>query len=202
MRAKYPSAALVGITHSIGALLLGGAPNSAECTSFVFVCSHTGYLGDYRRRNRLPMAFLWHILMPPITRVVGYFPARRLGLGDDIPLGIALQWAARKSADLDYFATDVRTNAGLARCRSLHGDALVINVVDDAYATMTGTRRLLSYFPGLRVRHLQIGPRDAAVQRLGHFGFFRAPAKQSLWPQVVAHILLSRSYSLTAGTAV
>jgi hypothetical protein len=59
-----------------------------------------GLFGDYHPRYRLPMTALWHGLMPAITLMLGYFPARRLGLGEDIPGKIALQWASRRSPDL------------------------------------------------------------------------------------------------------
>jgi hypothetical protein len=35
--------------------------------------------------------------MPLVTRVVGFFPGRMLHLGDDIPRGVALQWAGRRT---------------------------------------------------------------------------------------------------------
>ena len=46
------------------------------------------------------MAVLWHGVMPLVTRVVGYFPAQILGLGEDIPAGVAMQWAARTGPEL------------------------------------------------------------------------------------------------------
>ena len=99
-RERYPRARIVGIAHSIGALLVGGAPNSAEQSQLVLVGGHTGYYGDYHPRYRLPMTAVWHALMPAITLALGYFPARRLGLGEDLPARVALQWAGRRTGDL------------------------------------------------------------------------------------------------------
>ena len=191
MRRRYPDAALVGIAHSIGALLLGGAPNANELSRFVLVCSHTGYFGDYRRLYRVPMAVLWHGVMPALTRLFGYFPARRLGLGDDIPFGVALQWAARRSHDLKFSGPGdaTRAKAGLARCRGLRAQALIVSVTDDAFATEAGTRRLLSYLPGLKPRELRVSPADVGARGVGHFGFFRRSARATVWPRVLAYIL-------------
>jgi predicted alpha/beta hydrolase len=100
LREQFPRAELVGIAHSVGALLFGGAHNAAEQARLILIGAHTGYYGDYHPLYRLPMAVLWHGLMPVLTRLVGYFPARRLGLGGDIPAGVALQWAARRSPRL------------------------------------------------------------------------------------------------------
>ena len=60
LRLHYPRSQLIGMAHSIGALLTCGAPNAAEISRFVFLCPHTGYYGDYLPRYRLPMAVLWH----------------------------------------------------------------------------------------------------------------------------------------------
>jgi predicted alpha/beta hydrolase len=194
MRARWPMAELIGIAHSIGALLFGGAPNAGELSRFVFVCSHTGYVGDYRWRYRVPMALLWHGLMPALTRMVGYFPARHLGLGDDIPAGVALQWASRRTPDLGgsgITTGSARARTALARCRALHGSALVLAITDDAFATESGTRRLMSYFPSLDARLTRVGPAEAGVRGIGHFGFFRPSVRTTLWPRVLAYILQS-----------
>ena len=95
MRARYPRAELAGVAHSIGTLVIGGAPNVGEFSRLVFIAAHTGYYGDYAKRHRIPMAVMWHMVMPALTRAFGYFPARMLRLGENIPAGMAMQWAAR-----------------------------------------------------------------------------------------------------------
>jgi predicted alpha/beta hydrolase len=191
LRTRYPSSRIIGIAHSIGGLLLGGAPNSSELSDFILICTHTGYYGDYRLRYRLPMAMLWHGLMPALTHALGYFPARRLGLGDDIPRGVALQWASRRGPSMQFKeGKDVgRARRALLRCRNVHGPALILSVTDDAFATEAGTHRLLSYFPGLKPRFMRVSPADVGARRVGHFGFFRRNLQFILWPRVLAYIL-------------
>jgi predicted alpha/beta hydrolase len=191
LSAHFPHAELVGIAHSVGALLLGGAPNAGELSRFVLICSHTGYFGDYRLLYRIPMALVWHVLMPGLTRLFGYFPARRLRLGEDLPSGIALQWAARRTPELQLARTSesMRAIASLARCKALSGPALVVSFTDDAFATEAGTRRLLSNYPKLRPIWMRIKPSDVGADRIGHFGFFRSAAREALWPRVLAYIL-------------
>ncbi len=191
LRSRYPRAALVGIAHSIGTLLICGAPNIAEIARFVFVCAHTGYFGDYLPRYRLPMALLWHGVMPSVTRVVGYFPARMLRLGEDLPAGIAMQWAARRSAALqpDATPTDLtRARSMIARYANVAGDALVLGFADDAFATEAGTRRLLAQFPGLRPQFHLIAPSAMGMKSIGHFGFFRRGAEAKLWRFVLPFV--------------
>lgn len=191
LRERFPRAELIGIAHSLGALLFGGAHNAAEQARLILISAHTGYYGDYHPLYRLPMAALWHGLMPVLTRLIGYFPGRRLGLGDDIPAGVALQWASRRSSDLRPVGAspgDERTRRLLDRCAVLDRPALVIRFSDDAFATAAGMRRLLAYYPRLSPQYVLFTPADGDVRKIGHFGFFRRRAGLALWPQLVARL--------------
>jgi predicted alpha/beta hydrolase len=191
LRERFPRAELIGIAHSLGALLFGGAHNTAEQARLILIGGHTGYYGDYLPRYRLPMAVFWHGLMPVLTRLIGYFPGRGLGLGDDIPAGVALQWAARRSSDLRLVGAgpgDERTRRLLDRCAELDRPALVIRFSDDAFATAAGMRRLLEYYPRLSPQYILFTPADAGVRKIGHFGFFSRRAGPALWPRLVARL--------------
>lgn len=189
LRRRFPHAEMIGIAHSVGALLLGGAANAGEQARLALICGHTGYYGDYAKRYRLPMMAFWHALMPTITRVVGYFPARRLGLGDDIPAKVALQWAARRSPELPPASGapgESRARKLLERCAALQRPALVVSIADDAFATAAGVRRLMACYPRLSpLQHIEFTPADAGVRRIGHFGFFGRRAGIALWPRVL-----------------
>jgi predicted alpha/beta hydrolase len=192
VRERFPRDEILGFSHSIGCLPLGGAPNAAEQTRIVLVGAHTGYYGDYRPLYRLPMAFAWHGLMPALTRFVGYFPADRLGLGEDLPAGMALEWAERRQPDLRPNGAEPageRRLRLLGHCAALQCPAIAISISDDAFATVDGTKRLLSYFPRLSSPELILfTPPDAQVRRIGHFGFFRRAVGTTLWPRLLAQL--------------
>lgn len=192
LRERSAAAEIVGIAHSAGAWLVGGAHNAADQAQLVLIGGHTGYWGDYAARYRLPMTLLWHGVMPALTRVVGYFPGRRLGLGEDLPAKVALQWAARRSPELRPAGNDpgsVRERMLLDRCASLQRPALLVSVSDDAFATAAGARRLMAYYRRLSpVQHLRFTPADAGLRRIGHFGFFRRQAGSVLWPRLLAEL--------------
>jgi len=190
LQERFPGAQIVGIAHSIGALLAGGAANATHQAQLVLIGGHTAYYGDYDERYRLPMTLLWHGLMPAVTRLLGYFPASRLGLGDDIPGGVALQWAARRSPELRPAGAGPeyeRIHQLLDRCALLQRPAVLISISDDAFAGTAGTKRLLSYYPRLfPLKHVVFTPADAGARRLGHFGFFRRAGGSVLWPRFLA----------------
>ncbi|HEY3077398.1 MAG TPA: alpha/beta hydrolase [Burkholderiales bacterium] len=197
LRERFPHDEILGISHSIGCLSLGGAPNAAEQSRIILVGAHTGYYGDYHPLYRLPMAFAWHGLMPAITRWFGYFPADRLGLGEDLPAGMALEWAERRRPELGPNAAEPaqeRRRQLLDQCAALQCPAIAISISDDAFATVQGTKRMLSYFPRLSSAELLVfTPRDAQVRRIGHFGFFRRAVGMALWPRLLAHLDTSRA---------
>ncbi len=192
LRERYPGAEMLGIAHSIGALIVGGAQNSAQQARLVLIGSHTGYCGDYLSRYRIPMTAVWHGLMPVLTAMLGYFPARRLGLGEDLPARVAMQWAGRRSPELRPTGTEPgyeRVQMLLDRCAALQLPALLVSISDDAFATAAGTRRLLSYYPRLfPLEHLVFTPADAGIARVGHFGFFGRKAGTALWPRLLARL--------------
>jgi predicted alpha/beta hydrolase len=197
LRERFPRDEILGVSHSIGCLALGGAPNADEQGRVIMVGAHTGYYGDYRPLYRLPMAFAWHGLMPAVTRFVGYFPADRLGLGEDLPAGMALEWAERRRPDLRKNGPEPageRRLRLLGHCAALQCPAVAISISDDAFATEEGTRRLLSYFPNLSVlQHYTFTPDDAQVRRIGHFGFFRRAVGTTLWPRLLTQLDAGRA---------
>lgn len=192
LRQRYPAAQMTGIAHSIGALLVGGAHNAGEHARLVFIGGHTGYYGDYDARYRLPMKLLWHHFMPVLARVVGYFPGRRLGLGEDLPAKIALQWAGRRSPELrptGALPGDTRIHMMLDRCAALERPALVVSISDDAFATSAGVHRLMACYPRLSpLQYLQFTPADAGVRRIGHLGFFSRKAGSALWRRLLTRL--------------
>jgi len=174
LRRRYPRAELAGIAHSIGGLILAGTPNAGEIGRYLLIGVHTGYCGDYHPRWRLPMTLVWHGVMPALARTLGFFPGRALRLGEDLPGGFALQWAARRKPEIQA--------SGLKRLRRREGKALALTFTDDCFATERGTRRLLAHLTRLSIEHRVIAPRDAGMARIGHFGFFRREAERALWP--------------------
>lgn len=189
LRERFRTSEIAGIAHSISTLLQGGAHNAAEQAQVLMVGPHTGYYADYLLAYRPAMTVMWHAVMPVITRLVGYFPARRLGLGDDIPREIALQWAGRRSPDLRPRPGETacgRRSRLLDHCARLGYRVHVVLSADDAFATTASAARVLSYFPKARIVGQQIfTPADSDGRRLGHFGFFRRMSAATLWPRVL-----------------
>jgi predicted alpha/beta hydrolase len=184
MRARFPAARLSSVSHSIGCMIAAAAPNAPMLHQMVLVAPHTAYWGDYLQPWRWPMAFMWHVLMPATARVVGYFPASRLGLGDDLPRRVALQWASRRTPDYRPGAAGgdrARETVALDRMARLTVPALVISITDDAFAPEIAIRRFLMGMSNAPAVRRRIESPTTGGRQFGHYGYFRRFASD-LWP--------------------
>ena len=191
-RTAYPGLPINVIAHSIGTLLVGAARGVGEVSRAVFFGPHTAYYGDYRASWRLPLYALWHLFMPAVTKIVGYFPARALGLGQDLPRQVALDWARRRQPELVANRGDHdRFAAILCGYGDLQARTLAISVSDDAFAPPAAGQRLLGLYPNINASHEVITPASQGERHLGHFAFIRRPASLYFWDRAMAWLLPS-----------
>lgn len=192
-RARFPDAQVAVLGHSVGAFLTGFVRPSGLVSRFVTVAGHTGFWGDYALPARIPMTLLWHALMPAITRIIGYFPGRRLGLPDDLPLQVAMEWARRLRPDFtwnlrapDGRRDDRRAGALLEGFSGFRAPALALRIADDPFSTRQATRRLQRLFGNCTWEESEVLPPTPG--KLGHFGYFRA-RNHGLWDDVFRWLL-------------
>lgn len=196
LRSRFPQAHILGITHSFGAVLLTSTPGVERLSAIGMIAPHTGYWGDYRPIYRLPMMLAWHVLMPAFARMLGYFPAGALGLGDDIPQGVALQWAGRLTPQFRPAGTPEevdRANRLLAIRPALTLPVLAVCIRDDAFATPGAITRMLAAMPQARPTTWDLDNSDTVRQAIGHFGFFRRRLRETVWREFLARLLRLRA---------
>lgn len=127
------------------------------------------------------MIALWYLIIPVLSVVCGYFPARRLQIGEDLPKKVALQWA-RWGRHPDYIASE---SVLAARFSSFQGPVLAYSFSDDNFAPIKAVNALLTCYTRASIehRHKKI---EKDSQSIGHFGFFRENvAKDNLWKESV-----------------
>lgn len=189
---RFPGVPRVVIGHSVGGFLTGFARNGQLIDRMVLVGAHTGYWGDYAPAARPWMYLLWHAFMPALTRLVGYFPGRRLHLLEDLPRGVALEWAARRKPEFwwnvrrpDGTPDTARIEEVLGRFRAIRASVLALRFEDDPFATVAATQRVLGLYAGCHAEERLFTRADAGGQKIGHFGFFRSRFRNTLWPPVL-----------------
>ncbi len=211
---RHSAVSLLG--HSIGGFLAPAAPHAAALQSLLLVGAQTAYWRDWPQPKRYPMALLWHGLMPLLTLAVGYFPGRALRLGEDLPRGVAMQWAARpwrdpfddrlRAADASG-AAPLAAGAG-ARMRQAYARVLptvhLLAAADDPFATPAAQDRVATQLTGSTVQRHVLVPAQLRLASLGHFDIFKTRAS-ACWPLLLSLALgeAQRSVSdqATAATA-
>jgi predicted alpha/beta hydrolase len=188
--AKFPNVSLNGIAHSVSALLVGGTPLASRLCRIVFFGPHTGYWRDYGRRWRPLLYLTWHIFMPALTRLLGYFPGHVLKLGENLPPRVALDWAGRRQAALIATPEDERRfRTLLSSFCNVRAEALALSISDDAFAPPEAAHRLLAMYSNLRVTHRVTSPAAFGRRHLGHLGFLRRPAGEFIWAQAAEFLI-------------
>ena len=121
-------------------------------------------------------AALWYAAIPLVTRVAGYFPARFFRLGEDLPRGVALQWArwCRTPSYLGDWSGH----------RAFTAPILSIGFMDDAFAPPLAVEALHAHYGSRAQQRWLIAPEELGAERIGHFGFFRPGVTPTLWRDV------------------
>jgi predicted alpha/beta hydrolase len=174
--AQHPRVSLLG--HSIGGFLGPVAQHAPRLHRLVLVGAQTAHWRDWPATQRWPMAALWHGLMPALTLAVGYFPGRALRLGEDLPRGVALEWASRPWRDPFTHPSGAVVQARYAR---MLPPVLLGAATDDVFATPAALDRVAARLQGPLTRE-RWAPASVGQQRLGHFDVFR-PRAAALWPR-------------------
>ncbi len=112
----------------------------------------------------------------------GYMPARRLGLGEDLPAPAMLQWG-RWSAMPEYFYDDPEWDAR-QRAGKITLPILVLGFDDDPWANTEAISRLLAPAQNAKIERREIRRADYGLSSIGHMGFFRTRNAEKLWPLV------------------
>jgi predicted alpha/beta hydrolase len=179
--------------HSAGGWLLGLADNASRVDAMVTVASQVGDWRAWPAPRKYLLWLFWHVVLPGAVGIWGYLPKFILG-GEDLPAGVARQWAAWGKRESFL--------AGTAAHRSAKGYAAVscplraYAIEDDLYAPPTAVARFPTLYPNaasevrligrsgtgplVRVGEPAAGP-TPLPQRPDHFGVFRPAFRDTLW---------------------
>lgn len=162
----------IGIGHSFGGQVFGLAGHPERFAQIVLFGSSNAYW----RLWPIPARYLfraWIGSMRAITAVAGFLPGKRLGLGADLPGGVARQWL-NWCLQPDYH----QRWQGHAQIKA---PVLSYSFSDDRYAPLAARQNLLERYGGDKSL-LTPTPADFGLKNVGHFDFFRQRNGASLWP--------------------
>lgn len=149
--------------------------------------SQFAYWRDYARHKRFAMYLRWHIVMPALTALFGYFPGKWLGWLEDTPSGVVRDWVSPQARFEDMYKSGPQTLSDAERGELVETFArvtaptLAVSMVDDEFGTIPAIHRLLGYFRNSPCTHLRIDPGAVGQPSIGHFAFFNARHADTLW---------------------
>ena len=132
MRSVWPKLPLAVVGHSFGGQALGLAPNNDQVSRALFVAAQAGYWRLFHSPEKYRVYAMLRLIGAPIARVLGYVPGR-LGIGEDLPRDVFLEWTGWVMQPR-YFFDDATLDA-LANFPRYRGALRAICLTDDPWAT-------------------------------------------------------------------
>jgi len=114
----------------------------------------------------------------PVTKLLGYAPGK-LGIGEDLPKGVFLQWSDWVMKKRYYY--DDPTLTALANYGQYTHPLRALSFTDDPWATRPMVELLCSGFTATQPEILSITPKQVGAAKIGHFGFFKPEFRDTLW---------------------
>lgn len=180
MAERHAGVPLLHVGHSIGGQLLGLCPEAARIRASLLIASQSGYWGHWHGTAKWLMRSYWAV-MEPVSRIIGYLPMETFQQGENVPLGVALEWK-RWAMEPQYVLTSERAKADRGYER-LAVPMRAYSISDDAYAPRRATEALLQMYSSCRSELLDVRPADLGVNRIGHFDIFKREFADSFWPK-------------------
>jgi predicted alpha/beta hydrolase len=186
LAARTGKAPLLWVGHSVGGQLFG-LLEDARVRAALFVGAQSGHWRLWPGVGRLGMLALWYAVIPAVVPVFGRLPGAVLGGGEDVPAGVAREWASW-GRRRDYVMSYARPRGGLGFAR-FAGPIRSYAISDDGFAPYATVSALAACYSAARTEVRVVRPADAGVRTLGHFGFFRPKPGKALWDVASAWLL-------------
>jgi len=170
---------IVGIGHSFGGQAFGLADRPDAFARLVLFASGHAHWRLWPRPDRYALRVILGALLLA-TRLFGYLPGRAMGLGADLPGGVARQWIGW-CLNPDYLG---RWDGHAA----IEAPVLSYAFSDDRYAPLASRRALLEKYGGAK-ELVTAEPREFGLRRVGHLDFFRQRFADTLWPAFLPRLL-------------
>ena len=182
--AWQPDARLLLVGHSVGGQIFGLLHDPQRVHRVLVVAAQHNYFGFWKPPERYVLWFLWHVFMPSVSHALGYFPSSRVGLGEDLPRGVALEWArwCRSPGAL----VEVIGGDASERFSQYRGPMLALSFDDDnLFAPRAAVDALLRFYRRATTEHRHLTASSLGLREVRHFGFFRESARAQGWPHAL-----------------
>jgi predicted alpha/beta hydrolase len=177
-----PDVPLLMVGHSYGGHALGLLPSRCRVDGLYTFGTGAGWHGWMPALERIKVRTLWGFVAPVLTTWNGYLPFKRMGMGEDLPLGVYRQWR-RWCRYPRYFFDDPITQPHLRGFEQVTTPIVAANATDDAWAMPRSRDAFMKGYTRAPIETRDLVPADYGLGQIGHVGYFRVEAKP-LWEHV------------------
>ncbi len=173
---------LVG--HSLGGHAIGQLPRPNVLQAAYLCGSGAGWHGWMPRPERYRVWAMWNLIGPIATRVYGYHPMSKFGLGEDLPMGVYRDWK-KWCAHPHYFFDDPEAKAITEKFSEVRIPLAAAVGTDDLWAPPASRDAFFKGYRNAFVEAIDLTPASLGVKQIGHMGYFRPQVGATLWPDVL-----------------
>lgn len=166
--------------HSAGGQMIGLLPNHGRVARMVGIASSSGWFKRMRPGFRLKAMFGLRVFLPLGIKLKGYGPSKAIGLGENLPAKVALQWGEWCSQG-SYATQAVKHTPAYDFHAQIRVPFTVFHATDDDIATPGTVADLLRTLPAAQKQVYQIAPQAHGLRAIGHLDWFRS-SHRVLWP--------------------
>lgn len=181
---RAPGVPLWLVGHSYGGHALGLLPHPEYVDAAYTFATGAGWHGWMPPLERLRVQIMWNLIGPVATRLAGYLPWSKLGMGEDLPIDVYRQWR-HWCRFPRYFFDDPQMREVTARFDAVRFPIVAVNALDDAWAPPASRDAFMAGYRNAPVRAVTVDSRRQGLGPIGHMGYFR-PRAQPLWNEALA----------------
>ena len=171
------------VGHSYGGHALGLLSGHERVARLATFATGAGWHGWMPPLERLRVILLWRVFGPIVVTLKGYLAWSALGMGEDLPRDLFLQW--RRWCQWPHYFFDDPDLPGLAeQFARVRTPIRAINATDDKWATPASRDAFMQAYSNAAVERITLDPKQGGHGEIGHIGYFR-PRAISLWQETL-----------------
>ncbi|XID74984.1 alpha/beta fold hydrolase [Alkanindiges sp. WGS2144] len=184
LHSNQSQAILLG--HSAGGQLTGLMSNYQKVAKVVAVAGSTGHVKGLKGTTKWLAPILFHGYMPINFKLFGFAQTKKIGWGENLPQGVAQQWADWCSSP-GYAANSLGKTVHMHFHEEITIPITVIHASDDEIATPANVADLLRLYPNAKTSAIYLEPKAHGFNEIGHMNLFRS-SHQTLWPLLLEQL--------------
>ncbi|MEM9982609.1 MAG: alpha/beta fold hydrolase [Bacteroidota bacterium] len=175
----YPDYKKILIGHSFGGNSMGLCAEAQYFDAYVTVASQFGYWRHFEKKKQGKLLWFFYVVMPLLSRLVGYFPANYKQLGENLPRKVALDWVTLITHPDSMLEIAKRHHNYYPNIKQ---PMLMISIEDDWMAPQKAVDTLAQRaYTNAAIERKHITLKETGTSYIGHVSFFKRKFQHNLW---------------------